>query len=102
MKGQQLRVALYEESMLWWSAPEITTFTAKRDLPLHTTCVGQYSGNYRCDEPQKLRHVLFCQQIFKSAIRPDAFPRLDMGELHPASKHMLASLKIVHYNVKWQ
>lgn len=65
-------------------------------------CVAQYSGNYACDEMQKLRYLLFCQQTFVSAFRADAFPRLDAGEHHPATQRTLASLKMPRYKAKWQ
>lgn len=37
MKGEQLRAALCDESMLCWPAPDNATFAAERALPSHTS-----------------------------------------------------------------
>lgn len=90
-----------EASTLCWPAPGRATLAAQRALPLHTTV----QLNIQAIMPvmkQKPRHLFFCQQTFISTFSADAFPRFNVGEHHPASKHTLFSLKVVCYNTEWQ
>lgn len=81
-------------------APETSTITAGRTLPLHKY-IAQCHSNYACDEMQKLRQLLSCWLTFVGAFRADAFLRLYNAEHHTANKHT-TSLKLAHYKAKLQ
>lgn len=102
MKGEQLGAVLQEKNMLCWALPQKLLQPLLGDAAITYTYVAPYSSNYACDEMQKLRYYFSCWQTFVGAVKADAFPGLDGGDHHTASKCKPASLQGAHYITKSQ